>query len=158
MRTVQVVLALALAGSAGGCATTGEETRTGQRSSAVKNEAVGGGSATVDPNAVSPEQLEELDMFFHRKIPQLQYDCYNPEVERTHKKYQGNMSVALVVLPGGKASEVKMTGSSLKSIGEVAEKAEGIETCVLDAIKAWEWPAVNAPAPYTGSINFKPAW
>jgi hypothetical protein len=100
--------------------------------------------------AISPEKLEEIDQFFHRKMGQVQYRCYSQETERTGKKAEGMLCLALTVQPGGKASEVRVTHSSLKS--------PGIERCVLDEMKAWEWPEVPSPAPYTGSINFKPAW
>src|SRR5439155_25994090 len=101
------------------------EATTKKKSYAVKDEAAEnrGIDPQSDPNSVSPEKLEELDMFFHRKTTQLQFDCYNSEVEKTHKKYQGNLSIALVVNPGGKASDVKLTASSLKSLDEAREKA-----------------------------------
>ena len=146
MQRAGVAMAVCFAMQLGGCAPKAE-IRADQRpvvAEPARNEAGGG------MDSVSSDKLEEIDMFFHRKAAQLQYACYNTEADKNHQKYQGNVSIALVVLPGGKASDVKLIGSSIKS--------EGIENCVVDAIKGWEWPDVNAPAPYTGSINFKPAW
>ena len=106
--------------------------------------------AVVEQPSVSPDKLEEIDAFFRRKAAQLQFDCYNTESEKTGKKYEGHVSVALVVQPGGKAAGVSLTGSTLKS--------PGIESCIAEAVSGWEWPEVNIGAPYTGTINFKPAW
>ena len=150
MHRAGVAMALLIAMQLGGCTPQAEIKPDEKRKPipAWKEGAADGTGGSTD--SVSPEKLEEIDMFFHRKTAQLQFDCYNTEVEKTHQRYSGNVSIALVVQPGGKASDVKLTGSSLKS--------EGIETCVVESVKAWEWPDVNAPAPYTGSINFKPAW
>jgi hypothetical protein len=113
---------------------------------------------TSDPNSVSPEKLEEIDMFFRRTASHLQFECYNAEVDKTHKKYQGNVSFSLVVMPGGKAKQITLTNSTVKSLDESHERAPGIEECVMRNLGEWEWPEVNAPAPYMASIGFKPAW
>jgi hypothetical protein len=131
---------------AAGCA----ESTAQQRAPASGAQAVESEQSTVDPSAVSQEKLDELNQFFYRKMGPLQYRCYNDEVERTHKKYEGNLSLSLIVRPGGRATDVKVIGSTLNS--------PEIERCVVDEIKQWGWPDVPGPAPYTGSINFKPAW
>ena len=101
-------------------------------------------------NQIPPEKFEEIDAFFRGKTSTLQFDCYNPEVEKTGKKYQGYVSLLVVVVPGGKAGDVKVVSSSIKS--------EGIEQCIVAAAKGWEWPDVPQNIPYNGSIAFKPAW
>jgi hypothetical protein len=106
--------------------------------------------ANTDSGAIPAEKFEEIDAFFHRKAQQLQFECYNAEVEKTHQKYQGKVNLMLVVIPGGKLREVKITASSLKS--------PGIEECILAKAKEWSWPEVPAAAPYQGEIAFKPAW
>lgn len=136
-----VVGALGFGVASSGCATT--ETKAepvhARRPPVVANQP-----------SISPEKLEEIDAFFRRKAAQLQFDCYNTEVEKTGKKYEGHVSIALLVEPGGKAANVSLTGSTLNS--------PGIETCIAGAVSGWEWPDVNTAAPYTGTINFKPAW
>ena len=89
-------------------------------------------------------------MLFKRKMQQIQYTCYNKEVERTGKKFEGNLTLSIVVQPGGKANPVKITESSVKS--------PEMEACVIEDVKSWEWPDVPSPTPYMGSIGFKPAW
>jgi hypothetical protein len=101
-------------------------------------------------NGVPPEKFEEIDAFFRGKASQLQFDCYNPEVEKTGKKYQGHISLLVVILPGGKATDVNLVSSSLHS--------PGIEACIVEHARAWEWPDVPSRVPYNGSIGFKPAW
>jgi hypothetical protein len=99
---------------------------------------------------VPPEKFEEIDSFFRSKTGTLQFDCYNHEVERTGKKYQGYVSLLIVVVPGGKASEVKVTSSTIGS--------PEIEACIVESARKWEWPDVPGRAPYNGSVAFKPAW
>jgi hypothetical protein len=143
---------LAMAAALGaGCGTEQGATRSGGTTPGSKSEAIQRGEPQVmEQGGVPPEKLDEINHFFYRKMGPLQFRCYNDEVERTHKKYQGNLSLSLVVQPGGKVSDVKVIASSLD--------APGIEACVVNEVKQWEWPDVPSPAPYTGSINFKPAW
>ncbi len=103
-----------------------------------------------DPQAIPAEKFDELNQFFHRKAAQLRFTCYDREVERTHQKYEGNVSLSVMVLPGNKAGEIRVTESSLKN--------PPIEQCIVEQIRSWDWPEVPAPAPFTGSLNFKPAW
>ncbi len=141
-------LAVVLVLAAFGCGSSSKETKSEGTTTAQKHSDE---SATaVDPNAISPEKFDEIAEFFRRKSAQVQFNCYNSEVEKTGQKYEGNVSFSMVVQPGGKVSDVKVTGSTLKS--------PGIEQCIVDAMQAWEWPDVPGPAPYTGSLNFKPAW
>jgi hypothetical protein len=143
-----IVLAVIMAG----CAAESEKARS-EATTAAREE-----TAVESPHeGVPPEKLEEIDRFFHRMVGGIQFRCYNDEAERTHKKYQGNLSITLMVQPGGKASDVKVLNSTLRAI-DGGERASGIEQCVLGEMKGWEWPDVPAPAPYTGSISFKPAW
>ncbi|MSP63016.1 MAG: hypothetical protein EXR72_22305 [Myxococcales bacterium] len=141
-----------------GCATSSEETR--RTGTTPEKEVEGTGEATSDPSAIPPEKFDELDQYFHGKVATLQFNCYNQEVERTHQKYEGNLSLSILVKPGGKTGSVTVTNSTLHSLAQGADPkaAAGIEECVLSEIKGWEWPEVPAPAPYSGSVNFKPAW
>ncbi len=130
-------------------ASTSEEKKTVATPEDANKEAAEIMSRT-DSAAIPAEKFEEIDAFFHRKAAQLQFECYNAEVEKTHQKYQGKVNIMMVVAPGGKLSEVKITASSLKS--------PGIEQCIIEKTKEWSWPDVPAPAPYQGEIAFKPAW
>jgi hypothetical protein len=105
---------------------------------------------TADPSAIPAEKFEEIDAFFKRKAAQLQFTCYNSEVERSHKKFQGNVDITIVVAPGNKLERVKVSRSSLNS--------PEIEECIVAQMKTWSWPDVPALAPYQGSVGFKPAW
>jgi hypothetical protein len=125
---------------------TTEQRRPGTTAAAVQESS----ESTADPSALTPEKLDELNQFFYRKMGPIQFRCYNDEVEKTHKKYQGNLGLSIMVVPGGKVSSVKITSSSLE--------APGIEQCVVEEVKQWEWPEVPTPTPFAGSINFKPAW
>jgi hypothetical protein len=132
-----------------GCGSSSEETRK-ETTTPAKESQTDEGVSSADPHAVSAEKLLEIDEFFKHKAGQLQFTCYNPEVEKTHQKYEGKVAVSIIVAPGNKLSEVKITGSSLKS--------PGIEACLLAEMKQWEWPDVPGPAPYWGEVTFKPAW
>jgi len=143
MRTgMAALVGLSLAGCASGQAAQKGDNSAGNNEAPTTPAMVG--------NGVTPEKFEEIDNFFRGKASQLQFDCYNPEVEKTGKKYQGFISLLVVILPGGKASEVSLVNSSLKS--------PGIEQCIVEHARAWEWPDVPSRVPYNGSLGFKPAW
>jgi hypothetical protein len=143
-------MALALVFGAG-CASQSEKARSAPTAATEET------AAETSHGGVPPEKLEEIDQFFHRMVNGIQFRCYNDEAERTHKKFQGNLSIGVMVQPGGKASEVRVVNSTLRAL-DSGERATAIEQCVLSQMKGWEWPDVPAPAPYTGSINFKPAF
>jgi hypothetical protein len=142
----RVALASALAAALVGCASPGQK----QRAAATAGPAEAAPAPAAIGITVPPEKFEEIDNFFRGKASQLQFTCYNPEVERTRKKYQGFVSLLVMVAPGGKAQEVKIINSSLG--------APGIEECILSQARAWEWPDVPAQVPYNGTLGFKPAW
>ena len=133
-------VATGVAGIAG-CASSNKE---------VKSEAVEEKAPANVGVAVSPEQFEEIDRFFRGKTGSLQFDCYNHEVEKTGKKYEGHVSLLVVVVPGGTPESVKIVDSNIGS--------PGIEECIVSSAKKWHWPEVTGKAPYNGSISFKPAW
>ena len=86
-----------------------------------------------------------------RRASPLQYRCYTSVLERTGgKMIDGDLGLSMVIEPGGKATEVKITRSTLKS--------PDIEKCVLDELRSWVWPDVPGPAPYAPSIMFKSAF
>ena len=132
----------------GGCGASVDATRNETTTPVKASEEATGPSS--DPNSIPSEKFDEIDQFFHRKAAQIQFTCYDREVEKDGKKYEGNVNFSVVVMPGGKVGEIKVTGSTLKS--------PAIEQCAIAEMKTWEWPDVPANAPYTGSINFKPAW
>src|SRR5579883_2996498 len=84
------IVAIALCGN--GCATTGAEAKpaANANASAETAEAPQGGEVV---QGVPPEKLDELNEFFYRKMGPIQFRCYNDEVEKTHKKVQGNLSL-----------------------------------------------------------------
>ena len=146
--------------SAFGCATTdSENARPRARQAAVQDPTrEGEGGERFDPNAISPEKFVELDQFFRNKATQLQFNCYNDEVEKTRKKYQGNITIAVVVLPQGKSRDIKIINSTLRVEGGEPGSASNLEQCVTAEVAKWGWPEVPSAAPYTGSVSFKPAW
>jgi hypothetical protein len=125
-----------------GCSGPAQETRQ-ETAEPATNE---GGEA----KAIPPEKFEEIDHFFRGKGADLQFACYNPAVEKHGKKFEGAVTVSLMVEPGGKAGDAKILNSTLH--------APDIEQCVLKEIGTWDWPDVPTAAPYTGTVNFKPAW
>ncbi len=129
-----------------GCGGSSEESGGGTTTPVKEAET----ESQPDPNAVPPEKFEEIDRFFHGKGNKLQFNCYNSVVEKTHKKYEGNITFHMMVEPHGKAGKITISNSSLKS--------PEIEQCMIDEMKSWEWPDVPTAVPYNGSINFKPAW
>ena len=138
MRTTIVLGVLALAGCGGATQEAPRENTTPATDE--------GGEA----KAIPPEKFEEIDHFFKGKGADLQFACYNPAVDKTHKKYEGAVTVAVTVEPGGKAADVKLVNSTIGS--------EDIEQCVLKEARSWDWPDVPAAAPYSGTVTFKPAW
>jgi hypothetical protein len=165
------VIGLCVLVAVAGCATQGEETRRSSTTPRRQEQASVGEAG--DPSAISPEKFEELDMYFRKKADHLAHVCYNAEVEKTGKKFEGNLTLSMVIHGSGKkapadgeegdsghakAQAIKVTGSTLRMIGGEAGTGKGIEECVIAEVQSWEWPDVPANAPYSGSLSFKSRW
>jgi hypothetical protein len=131
-----------------GCGGSSEESKGGTTTALKEKEPEQ--ESQPDPNAVSPEAMEEIDHFFKGKANKLQFNCYNTVVEKTKKKYEGNIVFNMMVEPKGKAGKISITSSTIKS--------PEIEQCVVSEMQSWEWPSVPVPVPYNGAVSFKPAW
>src|SRR5262245_57834943 len=122
-----------------GCATDGQETRTAPAAPTQKE------YAQAQGDGVTQEQQEAIDTMFRRKAQELQ-SCWQDEYERTKNcKLEGNVTVGLTVMPRGKAQNVRILESSMKS--------PDLEKCVVQTVSTWGFPEVNAPCPYMRTVH-----
>ena len=101
-------------------------------------------AATVDTEAYA-----ELSEFFARKRPHVTqcYDTAFADVEPA-KRSSGHVTVTLDVLPSGRAENVRLAESTLRS--------EPVETCVLALVSRWSLPRPAEPMAFTFSYQFRP--
>jgi outer membrane biosynthesis protein TonB len=136
MRMGIVVIAATLAG---GCAGSNEETRTTPKATARYEETTPAGGG------IDAEHHDAVERVLQRKIPELQA-CWQEEYEKTkNRKLEGNVSLMMVISPGGKASKVDILESSLKT--------PSIESCVVATVRSWNFPEGKAEVPIRKTVH-----
>jgi outer membrane biosynthesis protein TonB len=101
-------------------------------------------AASVDPQAYA-----ELSAFFARKRPHVS-QCYANAFAQVEPQQRGAgyVTVAMDVLPSGRAENVRVADSTLKS-------AE-VEGCVTALVSRWILPQPAQRMAFTFSYDFKP--
>jgi hypothetical protein len=123
-----------------GCAETSGETRPSRSSENSSRE-----GSSVDPSAMSPERADAIERVFARKAGELQ-NCWSEEYEKSHnRKLEGDLSLLLMISPGGKPSNVKITHSTMNN--------DSVESCVTKAVKEWNFPEGASEVPYTRTVH-----
>ena len=112
------------AGCKSGPETKGETARAVTSQPAAAEEGSGNSEGAV-AGAATPDQIEAVDMFFRQKAKRLQFQCYNSEVDKTHRKYEGNITISVMVLPGGKMKDAKLINNTLRSLDKEREVSSG---------------------------------
>lgn len=98
---------------------------------------------------VDTEAYSELSEFFARKQPHVT-QCYNNafvDVEPA-KRQKGYVAVTMNVTPHGRAENVRVSESTLKS--------EAVERCVVDLVSHWALPRPAEKMAFTFSYEFRP--
>jgi TonB family protein len=122
------------------CAESAPATRS-ESSSARASE----GPSGPDPGAISPERQDAIERLFARKASDLQA-CWTEEYDKTHnRKMEGDVALNFMVDPSGKASDVKVTKSTLGN--------QNIEGCVMKAIAGWSFPEGANSIPVNRTVH-----
>ena len=99
---------------------------------------------------IPPDKLDEVQSIFRRKTTTVQ-SCYTDEMERNgNKKIEGDVALSMTLAPSGKAENVKVERSTLKS--------PAIEECVVTQVRSWDFGPLPSRGFFTWTFNFKPAY
>src|SRR4051794_3849142 len=101
--------------------------------------------SSVDPNAITPERQDAIERLFTRKAGDLQA-CWAEEYEKTHnRKLEGNVTLQLNIDAAGKPGDVKILQTTLAN--------PSVESCVIKAVSAWQFPEGNASIPVNRTVH-----
>ena len=140
MKTVP--LALASLAFAAACAETAPAVRS--------DEPVEEAPARHEEAPIPPERMDEVQSIFRRKTTSVQ-SCYTDEMERNgNQKIEGDVALSMTLATNGKAIDVKVDKSTLKS--------PTIEQCVIDQVKSWDFGPLPSRGYFSWTFNFKPAY
>ncbi len=105
-------------------------------------------AATPAPSA-APEEYAAVQSYLGHKRAQV-FVCYANAVENREiaDKAEGQVKLALAVLPSGAAENVRVAGSTLK--------AKTVEDCVVAMVSRWTLPAPSRRIELTYTYEFKP--
>jgi len=100
--------------------------------------------------ANTAEQMEEVQKTVRNGQSAI-INCYTEEMERQKdKKLAGNVMVKMLIGTRERAEQVE--------IGERTLNAPTLHACIIQTVKSWEFPRLNAPSWFTYPFEFSPAY
>jgi hypothetical protein len=124
----------------------------------AENSASGGGGVTVVKNpessaptgGIPPDKQAEIQLLLQQRDPST-LKCYQDVLDEKHTRaFKGSVVVEITVEPGGKASNVKVTGGSLNN--------KEVSDCLIEKLKGFEYPDVPAAGTMQYIYRFEPAY
>jgi hypothetical protein len=136
--------ALALVSTlASGCAETSAS--SGGRTRVVKNE-----ESPSQTGGIPPDKQAEIQLLLQQRDPST-LKCYQDVLDEKHTRaFKGSVTVELTVAPGGKASDVRVTGGSLNN--------KEVSDCLIAKLKDFEYPDVPSSGTMQYVYRFEPAY
>ena len=136
--------ALALVSTlAAGCAETSASGGGGVR--VVKNE-----EKASQTGGIPPDKQAEIQLLLQQRDPST-LKCYQDVLDEKHTRtFKGSVTVELTVVPGGKASDVRVTGGSLNN--------KDVSDCLIAKLKDFEYPDVPSAGTMQYVYRFEPAY
>src|SRR4051812_42920413 len=136
--------ALALVSAlAAGCAETSASNGGGVR--VVKNE-----ESAAPTGGIPPDKQAEIQLLLQQRDPST-LKCYQDVLdEKKSRAFKGSVTVELTVVPGGKASDVRVTGGSLNN--------KDVSDCLIAKLKDFEYPDVPSAGTMQYVYRFEPAY
>jgi hypothetical protein len=136
--------ALALVSAlAAGCAETSASNGGGVR--VVKNE-----ESAAPTGGIPPDKQAEIQLLLQQRDPST-LKCYQDVLdEKKSRAFKGSVTVELTVVPGGKASDVRVTGGSLNN--------KEVSDCLIAKLKDFEYPDVPSAGTMQYVYRFEPAY
>ena len=127
--------------SALGCATSeGEE-----RVTVVRPE-----EKPAETGGIPPDKQAEIQLLLQQRDPST-LKCYQDVLDEKHTRtFKGSVTVELTVVPGGKASDVRVTGGSLNN--------KDVSDCLIAKLKDFEYPDVPSAGTMQYVYRFEPAY
>jgi hypothetical protein len=123
--------------------------------------ASGGSRTRVVPNpessasvgGIPPDKEAEIQLFLQQRNPST-LKCYSDVLNEKHtREFKGNVIVVLSLVPDGaqsKASKVEIIG------GTMTDKE--VTTCLVDKLKEFDFPAIDAKGSMQYVYRFEPAY
>jgi hypothetical protein len=121
----------------------------------------GGGRTRVVPNpesaasvgGIPPDKEAEIQLFLQQRNPST-LKCYSDVLNEKHtREFKGNVIVVLTLAPDGaqsKASKVEVIG------GTMTDKE--VTTCLVEKLKEFDFPAIDAKGSMQYVYRFEPAY
>lgn len=127
----------------------GQESGLEPPPAAVEEEA-GPTEGTVGGEALTSEQLEEIQRV--ERVGQTSViACYTAELERRgNKDLEGSVLVKILIGTDGSAQRV--------AIGKSTLKVPQVHSCIVEAIRGWEFPKLRSATWHSTTFKFSPAY
>jgi hypothetical protein len=129
-----------------GCAETNAS--GGPRTRVVPNP-----DSTASVGGIPPDKEAEIQLFLQQRNPST-LKCYSDVLNEKHtREFKGNVIVVLTLAPDGgqsKASKVEVIGGSMTD--------KEVTTCLVDKLKEFDFPAIDAKGSMQYVYRFEPAY
>jgi hypothetical protein len=124
----------------------------------AENSASGGSGVTVVKNpesaaptgGIPPDKQAEIQLLLQQRDPST-LKCYQDVLDEKHTRaFKGSVTVELTIVPGGKASDVRVTGGTLNN--------KDVSDCLIAKLKDFEYPDVPSSGTMQYVYRFEPAY
>ena len=98
---------------------------------------------------IPPDKQAEIQLLLQQRDPST-LKCYQDVLDEKHTRaFKGSVTVEITVVPGGKASDVRITGGSLNN--------KEVSDCLIAKLKDFEYPDVPSSGTMQYVYRFEPA-
>jgi hypothetical protein len=126
-----------------GCATTDPQAEP--RYNIIKSD-----TPKAQEGGIPPERQAEIQLVLQQRDASTR-NCYQLVLnEKNDRKFQGTVKVIMTIGTNSQATDVKVAGGTLQN-------AE-VETCLVDTIKGFEFPKLEAGGEVQYEFMFRPAY
>jgi outer membrane biosynthesis protein TonB len=128
----------------------GEEAGLEPPPAATDDEETGPTGSSVGGEALTSEQMEEIQRV--ERVGQTSViACYTAELERRgDKNLEGSVLVKILIGTDGSAQRVVIGKSTLK--------VPRVHSCIVEAIRGWEFPKLRSATWHSTTFKFSPAY
>jgi hypothetical protein len=106
--------------------------------------------AATPPEAVSPEQLEQVQQTVSSGLPSLNRRCYGAQLAQREQPFDANAVVRILIGTRGKAERVELGATDIES--------PEFRQCIVDEIMRWDFPALPEATEVSYPLSFTPSY
>lgn len=109
-----------------------------------------GAEETAQTGGIPPDKEAEIQLVLQNREPTVR-KCYQDVLtERNDRSFKGSVKLLISIAASGEPTDVRIVNSTLKS--------PEVENCLIDKVKAFEFPTLTQAGQVQYEYAFRPAY